>query len=150
MERWSPPRPPRSEDLNPSRAALRQMEQENRRYPVNSLAEVPRTEWPPRSPEKLIRVLRSRDFMVQVYQEAGNIVRLSVQRCAYDTATGRWKDGISWDDLQHLKTLAGFADQAAVELYPPLASEVNVANLRHLFVLPEPPTFMWKNGKGAA
>ena len=147
-ERWQTPRPARSETLNPSRAALRMMEQENRRYPANAFVEVPREEWPGCPPPKLFRALRSRDFMVQVYQEGDGVIRLSVHRCAYDDKSGRWKDGISWDDLQHIKTLAGYGDLPAVEIYPPLSDEVNVANIRHLFILPEAPVFMWTKGEG--
>ncbi|HKY81686.1 MAG TPA: hypothetical protein VJM09_09455 [Sphingobium sp.] len=142
-ERWQTPRPARSETLNPSRAALKMMEQENKLYPATAFVDVPRVEWPANPPSGLIRALRSRDFMVQVYEEEGGILRLSVHRCAYDGATGRWKDGISWDDLQHIKTLVGYGNMPAVEIYPPIADEVNVANIRHLFILPKAPAFMW-------
>ena len=148
-ERWTPPRPARSEVLNPSRAALKLMDRENALYPVNALAVVPQAEWPCNPPPKLVMALRSRDFMVQVYDEDGGVIRLSVHRCAYDSNVGRWKDGISWDDLQHIKTLAGFGDRPAVEIYPPIADEVNVANIRHLFILPEAPAFMWQKREGS-
>ncbi len=144
--RWSPPNPPATDRMHPSREALREIERENRRYPVNAFVEVPREQWPGNPPPRLIRALRSRDFMVQAYDEAAGIIRLSVHRCAFSIATGRWKDGIRWDDLQHIKTLAGYGDMCAVEIYPPLADEVNVANIRHLFILPEPPAYMWTKG----
>lgn len=137
------PKPVTSERLDPSREQLRAMERENKRYPVDRLVEIPREEWPMCSP-KMIRALRSRDFLVQVFAEANDVIRLSIQRCAFDRAAGRWADGITWDDLQHLKTLAGYGEQPAVELFPPDQAVVNVANLRHLWIVPDAPEFMWK------
>lgn len=141
------PRPIDGRRMNPTRAELRAMDAENKRYPVDRLVEVPPEEWPLRLPPKLIRALRSRDFLVQVYDEADGLLRLSIQRCAFDKAQGRWVDGITWDDLQHLKALAGYGDRAAVELYPPDGEAVNVANIRHLWLLTEAPTYMWKRGQ---
>lgn len=139
------PPPDRTNRLNPSREQLREMEIENRRFPVDRLVEIPRDEWPAAGVTlKHVRVCRSRDFLIQVFAEPNDVIRLSVQRCAFDRKTGRWKDGISWDDLQHLKKLAGYGDRAAVELYPPDSEMVNVANLRHLWILPEAPEFMWR------
>ena len=132
--------------LNPSRAELKAMDAENRRFPVGRLVEIPREDWPSKVPPKLVRALRCREFLVQVYAEDSGVTRLSIQRCAFDRKTGRWVDGITWDDLQRLKGLAGYGDAVAVELYPPDHHVVNVANLRHLWVLDgaEPP-FMWRN-----
>jgi hypothetical protein len=142
-ERWSPPKAKHGEILRPSRQALKSMERENALYPANQFVDVPRVLWPSDYAPNLMRALRSRDFMVQVYGEKDGVIRLSIHRCAFDRDAGRWRDGISWDDLQHIKTLCGFGDCPAVEIYPPLADEVNVANIRHLFVLPEAPSFMW-------
>lgn len=141
------PKPTVAERMNVSRAQLKQLERDNKNYPVDRLVEVPREEWPPDPRGKLIRLLRSRDFLVQVRVEPNGVLRLSVQRCAFDTKTGRWKDGISWDDLQHLKSLAGYGDKTAIEIFPPDAEVVNVANLRHIWIVPEAPEFMWK-GRG--
>jgi len=133
------------EMFRPSRAQLRAMEAKNKTYPVDRLVEVPRAEWPdievstPR-----VRVLRCRDFLVQEFHEKG-VIRLTVQRCAFDERERTWKGGIGWDDLQHLKTLAGYGDGAAVELFPPDAEVVNIANMRHLWLLPEPPAWMWRS-----
>lgn len=73
-------------------------------------------------------------------------MRLTVCRCAVDDSGG-WKEGISWDELMRLKDEAGFGDVACVELYPPNDDVVNVANLRHLWTLNEPPPWMWKKAK---
>ncbi len=92
------------------------------------------------------RVFKSRAFFVSEYAEEGGVIRLSVNRVKYNrTPTGpSWYDGISWDDLQWIKQELGYGRHAAVEPYPPEADVVNVANLRHLWILPEPPAWMWK------
>lgn len=137
------PKPVTSERLDPSREQLRAMERENKRYPVERLVEIPREDWPVCSP-KMIRALRNRDFLVQVFAEDNEVLRLSIQRCAFDRASGRWVDGITWDDLQHLKTLAGYGDKPALEVFPPDGDVVNVANIRHLWIVPLAPEFMWR------
>lgn len=50
--------------------------------------------------------------------------------------------------LQHLRTEAGYADRCAVEIYPPDQDIVNVANMRHLWIV-EMPDFAWKKDKVA-
>lgn len=140
------PRPIGGRRMDPTRAQLRAMEAENRRFPVDRLVEIPSAEWPVPVVQngRLSRVLRNRDFLVQIYAEEGDVLRLSIHRCAFNRAAGRWVDGITWDDLQHLKTLAGFADRVALEVYPPDSDKVDVANIRHLWIVPEAPSFMWR------
>jgi hypothetical protein len=55
----------------------------------------------------------------------------------------KWVDGITWDQLQEIKRGVGLGDKLAVEVYPEDKNIVNVANMRHLFVLPERPLFAW-------
>ncbi|MGL0761287.1 DUF4222 domain-containing protein [Citrobacter freundii] len=58
--------------------------------------------------------------------------------------SGRWKDGISWDALQEIKNAVGYADRDAVEIYPAQKDVVNVANMRHLWIVNEPLNFAWR------
>lgn len=88
---------------------------------------------------------RSREFVVQAFRVPGDVIRLSVNRTHVDPSTMRWVDGITWDDLQRLKSEAGYGDREAVEVYPPDANVVDVANIRHLWVLPERLPFSWRN-----
>lgn len=81
-----------------------------------------------------IQVWRSRFFLVQVFDEGGGRLRLSVNRTDCDKF-GDYLDGITWDELQALKRQCGYGDRLAVEVYPPDADVVNVANIRHLFVI---------------
>ena len=86
---------------------------------------------------------RSRDFMVQEYPARGGVIRLSVNRTHVDPQTYRWVDGITWDELQSLKAQAGYGDREAVEVFPPEGKVVDVANIRHLWVLPQRMEFSW-------
>jgi hypothetical protein len=113
---------------------------ENRNYPEH-LVSIPRDMWPD-SPETCVRVWRSRHFVVQVHLNKG-WTRLSVCRADLDSH-GRWKDGITWDELQRLKREAGYGDQEAVEVYPADADVVDVANIRHLWIVPAGMPFTWR------
>lgn len=118
----------------------RALDAENLKYgatlePVEFPPDVPR-------PAGLRRAWRSRRFLVQEFDVmldrrplAGH-VRLTVNRAAIDAHTGEWLAGIGRDDLQAIKAEAGYGDREAVEVYPPDRRVVNVANLRHLWILP--------------
>ena len=110
------------------------------------LNDVPPEQWPVTSRKATpTRVFRSRAWFVQEFAEEGGVIRLSVNRVKYNsTPKGiSWYEGISWDDLQWIKQELGYGARCAVELYPPEEHVVNVANIRHLWVLPAPPPFMW-------
>lgn len=126
-----------------TRAQRRQLERENAKLPVK-LQELPRHEWPDPTSRQL-SVWRSRDYLVQVFPGDGAPVtaRLSINRT---TLTGnRWDDNIPWDDLQRLKAECGFGSSDAVEVYPADKDVVNVANMRHLWVLTGPLPFAWRS-----
>lgn len=124
---------------------LRQLAKDNDGYPLELIA-IPASHWPitPSTREKQIGVWRSRSFMCQAFDAGAGVVRLSFNRTEVDEATYRWRDDITWDDLQRLKREAGFGDREAVEIFPPDDSVVNVANMRHLWVLPAPMPFSWR------
>jgi hypothetical protein len=126
--------------MQPTAEEIARLREANNDYP-DYLIEVPRACWPFDSPS-LKRVWRSRHHLVHVYDEPGDIVRLSI--CRAEVNGQRWADGIPWDVLQKLKKQCGFGDRAAVEVFPPDSDVVNVANMRHLWVLPQPPAFMWR------
>lgn len=89
-----------------------------------------------------MRVWRSRQFLVVLWLEKTGFTRLTCQRSKVNP-DGSWVEGISWDDMQRLKSEAGFGHLWAVECFPPDSEVVNVANLRHMFLLNEPPAFGW-------
>lgn len=106
------------------------------------LTAVPTTEWPLAHDPRIFAVWRSRYFLVQAYQERDGIVRLTINRT---TMRGdRWKDGISWERLQAIKSEVGYGEFDAVEIFPREGDEVNVSNMRHLWVLPEPVPYAWR------
>ena len=128
---------------------------ENARY-TDELEHIPESQWPLDAliarPPSLLELWRSKRFLVQIYTVPGGVERLSVIRTAYEAGKSeRFKDGITWNDLQRLKRECGRGDRCAVELYPPDENLVDAANMRHLWVLPQPPGFMWtdKNILGA-
>jgi hypothetical protein len=130
--------------MNPTASQIRQMKRECLQYPVE-LADIPRTDWPfevrsmPRPPT---RVLRNRKFLVQIFEHEAAL-RITVNRTEWCERTKRMRDDISWDDLQQLKSEAGYGDCCAVELFPPDFNVINVANMRHLWLVPC-PAFMWQ------
>ncbi len=129
--------------IKASRADRKWLRKENAKWPLE-LKEVGRREWPEvpdgfKYPE---RVFRSRQFMVQIFEPDNGATRLTIQRARLNSK-GEWDDMITWDELQRLKAEAGFGDRVAVELFPPDDKVVNVANLRHLWILDEELPFMW-------
>jgi len=97
------------------------------------------------TPSNVLKVWRSRGFLVQLYAPEGPDLphRLSINRTELKE-NGAWAEGITWDDLMRLKREAGFGDLCAVEVFPPEGSIVNVANMRHLWLLDETPAYVWR------
>lgn len=126
------------------RAAARYMAQESAKWP-NTLKEWPRTDWP-KPNDLILRVWRSRQFLVQEHPaQSPAIVRLSVLRSNGLANDGGWKEDITWVELQRLKREAGYGDHDAVEVFPPDCDLVNVANIRHLWILPSGHLpFVWR------
>ena len=111
------------------------------------LTPVPAHEWPHLS-RMPAQIWRSNKYMAQLWNEPNrfypDLKRLSVCRVKLN-AQGRWNDGIAWDELQAIKREVGFADWYAVEVYPPDQDVVNVANWRHLWMLPVPLEIGWSD-----
>lgn len=125
-----------------TRIQRRLLAKENNKQPV-ALTEIPRTQWSSINPdERRIEVWRSRDYLVQVFDEGGGMLRVSVNR-THAAPGGRWDDGITWDELQQIKREIGRGDSYAVEVYPRDRDVVNVANMRHLWILPKPLAIGW-------
>ena len=128
----------------------RQIEKKNDSYPTQ-LIPVPESQWPKTmaGESRPVRVMRSRDFIAMIYLESGGIRRISIKRTNFERTTGLWNDDISWEELMVLKHEVGFGELCAVEVFPPDKDIVNVASMRHLWILPVPPHFMWGDtGRG--
>jgi hypothetical protein len=134
--------------MKPNAAQLREMRRTNARFPAH-LVTIPREQWPDmsQSPHQsgsiVLAAYRSKSFLVVVWLELNGFTRLSVNRTEWNERKQRFRDDISWDDLQRLKAEAGFGDMCALEVYPPDEHVVNVSNMRHVFLIPNPPPFMW-------
>jgi len=92
------------------------------------------------------RVWRNRAFLVQQYVENRAPPRLSINRLRM-LANGRWADGITWDEIQNLKAQAGYGDRWAVEIFPAARDVVDVANVRHVWLLDDAPEFAWRRNE---
>jgi hypothetical protein len=97
-------------------------------------------------PRDMVRAMRNRHYLVQEYaapEKAPHVLcRLSVNRALLNDR-GDWLDGITWDQLQAVKAAVGYGDHDAIEVYPRERDVVNVANIRHLWVLREPLPWAW-------
>jgi hypothetical protein len=129
--------------FKPTRAQVREMERENRRWP-EQLQAVPKAQWPfdPFEHAERVAMYRSRRFLVQIFSESG-FIRLTISRTEWDPSANAFRDGIRWEDLQRLKAEAGYPDAWAVEVFPPEIEIINVAPMRHLWILAEAPAFGW-------
>lgn len=119
----------------------RQLHEGNKAY-GDMLQSVPADKWPLTNPMPTA-VWRSRHYLVQGYEESGGETRLSICRTELGN-NGLMKDGLTWDELQEIKNGCGFASFDAVEVFPRQWDIVNVANMRHLWVLPEKLPFAWR------
>lgn len=115
----------------------------NTRTLPRELQQIPRHEWEGAKIPDMIDVWASKKYLVQIYDEGDGVIRLSVNR-TMRRADG-WADKISWDTLQSIKDIVGYGDMFAVEVYPKNSDVVNVANFRHLWILPAPLPFAWRD-----
>lgn len=108
--------------------------QESKKRPA-VLSEIPRNQWP-MNQTKQTHVWHSRKFLVQMFDETPfqgiDTRRISVSRVTL-LESGRWEEGISWEDLMRVKR----------EIFPRDADIVNVANMRHLWLLAVPLNLGW-------
>lgn len=126
--------------MQPSRQQRRALERANRALPAVLIA-VPRHEWP-EHPDDLLQVWLSRKYMVQAFQEANGMLRLSINRTIHNGDS--WVDQITWDELMQIKRECGYGDRDALEVFPADQDIVNVANMRHLWIPADPVPFAWR------
>jgi hypothetical protein len=101
---------------------------------------VPESHWP-RTEPRPVAVFRSRLFLAQVFAPANGGQRISVCRTEI-TREGDWRADIGWEELMQVKDGCGFAEHWAAEIFPPNSEVVNVANLRHIWII-EQPIYAW-------
>lgn len=124
------------------RVAQKHMRKESATYPAH-LVKIPTSEWPISSTAGPQQVWRSRDYLVQVFSAPeGCMCRLSVNRT--QLSGNNWSEDIPWTELQRLKREVGFGLFDAVEVYPSDKDVVNVAAMRHIWIMVDPLTFAWR------
>jgi hypothetical protein len=118
-----------------NRADRRAMESHRRKLQIpavgGAFVEIPRSGWPTEiePPIGMTRLFKNARLLVFFCDRPGGLQLMMVQRI-----DGR--DGLTWDELYETKNVLGFADFEAVEIYPRVDMLVNVANMRHLWLLP--------------
>lgn len=113
------------------------------------LTEIPKDRWPTAyrmSPNAPVKAWESRKYLAQLYDigaaEGRTGMRLSVCRVVLKD-DGHWEENLSWDELMQVKREIGCGDMYAVEVYPRDEDIVNVANMRHLWILATPLSIGW-------
>jgi len=96
-------------------------------------------------PKTVVSTFVSRYFFVQVHKDNDH-TRISINRNKLSTA-GNWEQNITWEELQDIKNQVGYAKHDCVEIFPMECDEVNVSNMRHLWVMPEPLPYAWRKAK---
>jgi hypothetical protein len=129
------------------RRARRQIYQDNLQYPAH-LIPVPQAQWPEwkfGSKAKPVGVWRSKDYLVMIFSEDAHI-RLSICRTMV-ASDGHYLEIDGWETMQQLKKECGFGESDAVEVYPKEKDIVNVAKMRHLWILNPDDNlkFIWRN-----
>lgn len=136
--------------LNPIQSALTMLDRAGQRaymreYEKQRLKDKPymhMREVPEDMQSRILGIWQSQNFFATAWNpgegEANGklMCRLTVNRRELQ-ANGSWKDGITWDELQLVKSDCGFGNYDAVEVYPADDKLVNVANMRHLWVFKE-------------
>jgi hypothetical protein len=115
------------------------------------LVPIPESDWPSRphtATARPVALWRSRNYLVTQWAcpDFQGIVarRLSINRTTMGV-NGHWDQDIPWEHLQRCKRETGHGAWYAVEIYPRDCDIVNVANMRHLWLLAEPLSIGWFN-----
>jgi len=126
--------------MNTTRNQRRKLKKDNLTQP-NLLTEIDRDKWPSDRVANRTRIFRSKKYLVQEFDEQ-SCIRISVNRTVMNS-NGRWDENITWDELQEIKREIGYGNRYAVEVFPKDDDAVNVANMRHLWIQPEPLDIGW-------
>lgn len=129
-------------DKKAFQTARRHLQQESRKFSEEftriSDDEIKDVSFMGKKPEACFR---NRNFFAAVFLddcEGQSYCRLTVNRTEL-FQDGNWIDKITWDELMAVKRGIGMGDRWMVEVYPKDDEIVNVANMRHLFLVPRPP-----------
>lgn len=97
------------------------------------MKQIPYEQWPSSQQDpRRSEVWLDEGFLAQVFREDGDILRVSVNRVFVG------EDGITWEELMEVKRRIGRGEDYAVEVLPRDRDIVNVANMRHIWIMPHP------------
>lgn len=116
----------------------------------DSFQEVPKEKWPTNTDNTtVLKVFFNKNFLVQIIDDRNGYNRITVSKTKSKMIRGIrvWMDGITWDELQSIKNAVGYENSWCVECFPPENKIINVANMRHLWILPEVPKYCWNWNK---
>lgn len=129
------------------RAVAGMMRAQAKEWP-RAMVEIPESQWPAPRPGHVRpeQVWRSSGFLAQLFGEpwfnGTPLHRLSVNRVTIG-GDGRFDGEISWDELMRIKREVGYGDWYAIEVLPRDRDIVNVANMRHIWMMAEPLPIGW-------
>lgn len=114
---------------------------------TKNFSEIPKSKWKS-NVKNQTKVFHNHDFLIQVFEEFGNI-RLTISRTEFSVKYGKpiWRDKILWDEILEIKQALEYDDFWGVECYPPKEYFVNDANMRHIFLFKEKPSWCWGKKK---
>ena len=122
--------------------ARKDMAAANKKRPA-TMTPLPKDQWPEPKGAAPVEVWISRYYLAQVYDEgkkyqmAGKpVLRVSVCRTTIND-NWEWEENLSWDELMEIKRQIGRGEEYAVEVLPADKDIVNVANMRHFWIMPE-------------
>ena len=118
-----------------NRATRRRQKQARKKLKVgrilSDLYEVASRDWPTVELHRLRRLRKNEALIImECVRPAGHAVLMIQFLDGRDTAA------LTWAHLQELKGMCGHGKREAVEIYPADDAVVNVANMRHLWLLP--------------
>lgn len=111
------------------RALQRQFERDSKSWP-EELKLVDSADLPEGEHAGLIELWRSSLFVVQVHEHNEAVLRVSIATVDKQ----KIPDRLPWPTLQRLKREIGRGDWEAVEIFPADADQVNIDDMRHLWV----------------
>lgn len=89
----------------------------------------------------------SKYFAVRVIHHKDGTERLQISKTTFDEKRNSWEGGITWDELQEVKSQCGRGDKLAVEVFPKDENVINEGNYRHLWIIPEEAPYIWAKKK---
>ena len=92
-------------------------------------------------PQDIEKIYRSKKFTVILWKPGVGFgsysvgQRFSVWRTSWDSKEKRYVGDIKWDEIMDIKREMGLGERLAIEYYPADSETVNLANMRHVFLI---------------